>query len=125
MATSAGKPNKRMVPVSVSAAASDNRDAAVASSSRITAVTSNERQADFEITGTMSVNLSADRSGRGSGRTYDVWVSWTDASGECHAELDEGAGAARFGGSEVGRPRRVALRRATVHVPLMQPILHA
>ena len=43
-------------------------------------MTSNEG-ADFQITGPMTVNLRADRSGGGSGRTYNVWVTCTDASG--------------------------------------------
>src|SRR5262249_9669845 len=71
-------PNKAMVAVSISASAADNCDAAP--SCRITKVTSNEA-ADFQITGPMTVSLRADRSGSGRGRTYSVWVTCTDASG--------------------------------------------
>jgi len=73
-------PNKKLVSVSIGAVASDNCDASVSNRCRITSVTSNEG-ADFQITGPMTVNLRADRSGGGSGRTYNVWVTCTDASG--------------------------------------------
>ncbi len=73
-------PDGTMVPVSLRVAVADACDAAVASSCRISAVTSNEA-AEFQITGKMTLNLRAARAGAGSGRVYTVAVTCTDASG--------------------------------------------
>lgn len=75
-------PNHRMVPVEVTVIAVDNCDPSAAA--RITSVTSNEPQnpvaPDWKITGPLSVNLRAERSGRAK-RTYTVVVECEDASG--------------------------------------------
>jgi hypothetical protein len=81
-------PNHRMVPVSVAAAVSDACDAGA--SCQVLSVTSNEpvnglgdgdTAPDWQITGLLTVNLRAERSGRGNGRTYTITVQCTDASG--------------------------------------------
>jgi hypothetical protein len=77
-------PNHKMVPVLVSVAASDNLDAAP--SCRITTVTSSEppwkpEEPDWLITGDLTVDLRAVRSGTGPGRTYPIEIGCTDASG--------------------------------------------
>ncbi len=81
-------PNHRMVPVSVSAAASDNCGGPVAC--RIVSVSSSEAEdglgdgetsPDWLITGDLSLQLRAERSGTGSGRTYTVTVECSDEAG--------------------------------------------
>ena len=81
-------PSHQMVPVSVNADLVDLIDASPAA--RIVGVTSNEpvdgvddgtTSPDWEITGPLSVNLRAERSGIGTGRIYTVAVEGTDASG--------------------------------------------
>jgi len=76
-------PNKNMIPVLVTLDAIDNCDPSVAK--RITQVTSNEPQElstpDWEITGALSVNLRADRLGKGHGRIYTIQVQCEDSSG--------------------------------------------
>jgi rhamnogalacturonan endolyase len=81
-------PNHRMVPVSVAAELVDLLDAAPAA--RIVSVSSNEpvdgaddghTVPDWEITGDLSVNLRAERSGQGSGRVYTISVEGRDAAG--------------------------------------------
>lgn len=81
-------PNHEMVPVSVAVAVSDICDAAP--SCHIISVSSNEpvnglgdgnTAPDWQITGALTVNLRAERSGEGNGRVYTIAVQCTDASG--------------------------------------------
>jgi hypothetical protein len=75
-------PNHEMVPVRVAVKASDDSPASVC---RIIAVTSNEavnrRAPAWQITGPLSVNLRAERSGRGIGRIYTITVECEDEDG--------------------------------------------
>jgi hypothetical protein len=55
-------------------------------SSQIVAVTSNEAgdghtDPDWEITGSLTLNVRAERAGHGTGRIYTITVACTDASG--------------------------------------------
>jgi uncharacterized repeat protein (TIGR01451 family) len=81
-------PDHRMVPVTASVAASDICD--TASKCQIVSVSSNEpvnglgdgdKAPDWQITGDLTVNLRAERSGSGPGRTYTITVQCTDTSG--------------------------------------------
>jgi hypothetical protein len=80
--------NHTMVGVRVGVSVSDVCDAAPVC--RIASVTSNEpvlatgsgdTAPDWEITGALSANLRAERSGTGSGRRYTITTQCTDASG--------------------------------------------
>jgi hypothetical protein len=81
-------PNHKMVPVAV---AVDVRDICDPSPTcRIVSVASNEpangagdgnTPVDWEITGALTLNLRAERSGKGDGRTYTITVECTDDSG--------------------------------------------
>ena len=80
-------PNHKMVAVTVSANASD---LAGVTSLKIVNVTSSEPDnglgdgdtaGDIVITGAMTVNLRAERSGKGNGRTYTITVEARDAAG--------------------------------------------
>jgi len=82
-----GPPNHKMVPVTVTAAASDTCGTATCS---IASITSNESvngqgdgdtAADWQITGPNTANVRAERSGSGSGRVYTLTVRCTDPSG--------------------------------------------
>jgi len=84
-------PNHKMLPVSVRVSASDNCGSA---RSWITFVTSNESAdvkgggatvPDWEITGDLSLNLRAERSGEGAGRVYTIRIHCTDDSGNASA----------------------------------------
>lgn len=81
-------PNHRMVPVDVIPMAEDNCDQEVLC--KIVSVTSDEpvrgsgsgqSDPDWEMTGDLSVNLRAERAGRGHGRTYTIETECTDSSG--------------------------------------------
>lgn len=81
-------PNHKLVPVTVNVIATDDTDPAP--SVHITSVTSNEPDDglgdgdtpnDIVITGPLTVQLRAERSGKGTGRTYTITVKATDASG--------------------------------------------
>lgn len=80
-------PNHQMVPVTVSVVATDNTGV---TSLKIVSVTSSEPDNglgdgdtpnDTSITGPLTVNLRAERSGKGNGRTYTITVEATDAYG--------------------------------------------
>ena len=71
-------PNHKMVPVRITAAATDNASAAEC---RIIGVTSNQPGADdWNITGMMTLDLRAERPGSGA-RIYTIEVRCTDAAG--------------------------------------------
>jgi YD repeat-containing protein len=79
--------NHKMVPVTVSISSSDNCDTNPIC--KITSVSSNEPDngsgddntiPDWEITGDLTLNLRAERSGTGSGRIYTFTVTCTDDS---------------------------------------------
>lgn len=81
-------PNHKMVPVTIAVTATDACSAAV--TSRIVAVESNEPEdglgdgdtaPDWEFTGLLTLNLRAERSGTGDGRTYTIIVECKDANG--------------------------------------------
>lgn len=81
--------NHEMVPVVITASASDACGGAV--TCRIVSVTSDEPTSglgggdvgpnDWEITGNLTLNLRAERWHKGSGRTYTITVECTDAVG--------------------------------------------
>jgi hypothetical protein len=78
-------PNHKMVPVMVTADATDDCGAP---SCKIISVTSNEPAGadgvatdDAVITGGLTLNLRAERSGFGSGRIYTILIQCTDGSG--------------------------------------------
>jgi feruloyl esterase len=82
--------NHKMVPVAVGVSVTDACDANVANGCKIVSVTSNEpinglgdgnTSPDYQITGKLSLNLRAERSGNGHGRVYTVGVVCMDASG--------------------------------------------
>lgn len=80
-------PNHKMVGVMVDVSSSDLCSTAAC---QISAVSSNEpvnsqgdgnTTPDWQITGALTVNLRAERSGKGSGRVYTIAVECSDASG--------------------------------------------
>jgi hypothetical protein len=76
--------NNKMVPVTVSASATDGCDSAP--SCRIVSVRSNEAgessgRTDWEIVGELALNLRAARLGHGPGRVYTITLECRDASG--------------------------------------------
>lgn len=81
-------PNHKMVPVTVTASVTDAVDPSPIT--RILSVSSNEAangsgdgntDADWQITGPMTVNLRAERSGKGAGRVYTITLESRDRSG--------------------------------------------
>jgi len=76
-------PNGRMVPVTLTVAATDNADPAP--KSRILGITSNEPgrpgRPDWEITGDLTALLRAEPNPGGHTRIYTIVVRCTDASG--------------------------------------------
>lgn len=81
-------PNHRMVPVTINVKAHDDLDPVPVC--RIISVSSNEpadglgdgdTSPDWEITGPLTVNLRAERSGEGHGRIYMVTIECSDDSG--------------------------------------------
>jgi hypothetical protein len=82
--------NHKMVPVTVSVSVTDNCDPSVAQSCHIESIVSNEpvsgtgegdTEPDWEITGSLTANIRAERAGSGSGRIYTVFVRCTDNAG--------------------------------------------
>jgi Galactose oxidase, central domain len=80
-------PNHKMVPVTVSVSATDNSGAmptcqivSVSSSEPINGLGDGNTAPVWQITGPLTVNLRAERSGKGTGRTYTIIVACTDAS---------------------------------------------
>jgi parallel beta-helix repeat protein len=73
-------PNGNMVAITVEATVTDDSDPAPVC--QITGVTSNESldASDWSLSGPLSVNLRADRDGRGTGRIYSIAVTCTNAS---------------------------------------------
>ena len=80
-------PNHKLVPITLSASASDNVGV---TSLKIISVTSNEPDnglgdgdtaGDIVITGDLTLNLRAERSGKGNGRVYTITVEARDAAG--------------------------------------------
>jgi hypothetical protein len=73
-----------MLPVTIDVEATDDFGPTLC---RIIDVTSNEpsspgvREPDWEITGPLTVNLRADRSGEGNGRVYTITVECEDDGG--------------------------------------------
>jgi probable HAF family extracellular repeat protein len=73
--------NLRMVAVTITVAVTDDQDPAP--QCRITGVTSREPASEgaIQITGGLTLNLRAERAGLSAGRTYQVAVACSDASG--------------------------------------------
>lgn len=81
-------PNHRMVPVALSVSAQDEVDpspactiASVASSEPIDGLGDGDTSPDWLVTGPLTVDLRAERGGRGGGRIYTITVRCEDASG--------------------------------------------
>ena len=79
-------PNHKMVPVTVAVDATDNCDFAcqiisVASNEPVNGLGDGNTTPDWVITGDLTVNLRAERSGTGSGRIYTITVECSDSSG--------------------------------------------
>ena len=76
-------PNNKMVAVTVTADASDAGAGSV--TCIVDSVSSNEggsaHEPDVELTGNLTLNLRAEREGKGSGRVYTIQVSCKDAAG--------------------------------------------
>ncbi len=97
-------PDHKLVAVTVAAATSGNCSAVTC---KIVSVTSNESIApeDAVITGNLTVNLRAERSGDGRGRVYTITVQCTDAAGNVTTKTvtvtvphDQGSGNSGPGG---------------------------
>lgn len=89
-------PNHKMRPVTVEVDALDNCDPKPGC--KVTSVSSNEpvdglgdgnTAPDWEITGDLTVNLRAERSGNGNGRVYTLTVECTDACGNSSTRTTE------------------------------------
>jgi hypothetical protein len=81
-------PNHKMIPVKVTASATDNCTADPIC--QIISVNSNEpdnglgdgdKSPDWQIIGNLALKLRAERSGTGSGRTYTITIGCSDTSG--------------------------------------------
>lgn len=76
-------PNNKMVAVAVSVDASDAGSGAASCS--VDSVGSSEggsaHEPDVELTGDLTMNLRAEREGKGSGRVYTAYITCTDAVG--------------------------------------------
>jgi hypothetical protein len=81
-------PNHRLVTVTVSAPVSDDVDphpvcvvSAVSSNEPVTGLGGGDLAPDWILSGGLTVQLRAERSDRGNGRTYTLTVRCTDAAG--------------------------------------------
>jgi len=80
-------PNHKMTPVTLSVLATDIVSSAVCAISNVTSSEPDNGQGDGDtandivVTGPLTVNLRAERSGNGSGRIYTINVRCTDAAG--------------------------------------------
>jgi hypothetical protein len=74
-------PNGKMVSVTIGVTVTDDSDPSPAC--QITSVTSNEPlgPSDSILSGPLSLSLSADRNGLGTGRIYSIAVTCTNTSG--------------------------------------------
>ena len=79
--------NHQMVPVGVRVSASDNsgqpvvcRIISVASNEPVESLGDGDTAPDCLVTGNLSLNLRAERSGKGTGRVYTVTVECSDTS---------------------------------------------
>jgi hypothetical protein len=74
-------PNHKMIPVTVTAVATDTAD--VAPVTQIILVSSNEpgTGTDWQVTGPLTLELRAERAGNADGRIYTITVESRDASG--------------------------------------------
>lgn len=79
-------PNHKMMPVTIAANVSDAADPAPVT--RIVAVSCNETTdpANWEITGSLTVKLRAERNGGGTDRIYTITVESRDASGNASTQ---------------------------------------
>jgi len=89
-------PNHKMVPVTIGISASDNCDPApsctsssVASNEPVNGKGDGNTSPDWQVTGDLTVDLRAERSGSGNGRVYSIEVECTDASDNTSAETVE------------------------------------
>jgi hypothetical protein len=77
-------PNHKMVPIAIRVTAADACGGPV--TSRIVTVSSNEasdgkKEPDWEVTGPLTLNLRAERTGPGDGRIYTITVECRDGAG--------------------------------------------
>jgi len=89
-------PNHKMVEVILNATAYDRCDTqpkcqiiAVSSNEPVNGLGDGDKAPDWEITGNLTVNLRAERSGTGSGRVYTITVECIDSSGNSSTEIVE------------------------------------
>lgn len=80
-------PNHKMVPVAVAVSVSDNCDptpvceiASVSSNEPVSGTEASDTSPDWQITGHLTMNLRAERTGAGNGRAYTATVQCTDAA---------------------------------------------
>jgi hypothetical protein len=89
-------PNHNMIPVVLEVDATDNCDfvdlvcqiESVASNEPVNGLGDGDTSPDWVITGDLTVNLRAERSGAGSGRIYTITVECTDQSGNSSTDTE-------------------------------------
>jgi hypothetical protein len=80
-------PNRKMIPVTIDVQVTDDHTNQTTTSTQIIDVKSNESSSpgskgpDWEITGPLTLNLRADRLGKGTGRIYTITVESEDDGG--------------------------------------------